>query len=306
MHHHEASHRLSPKITAVVVCHNEAHHMQACLERLTWVDELLVVDLASTDDSAAIAHRFAHRVITQGHSPIVEPVRCTAARMAKHDWLLFVDPDERYPDSLIDDVRVALACDAQPDHRDAGIIELPMHYYFKRRRLRCTAWGKPVHYRPALVNRQRCDIRPLICRGFELREGFRRTRVDGHATSDNCIVHYWIDSYRELFSKHVRYVAREGYAQWLDGKRFGFRAAVTSPAIEFKRNLIDRAGLQGGPRGVILSVVYSLYHAVAAWMLLYHRIRRGPATAFDSTRAQPADANIAINSTQAPSTRHAA
>ena len=97
----------SPSITAIVVCRNEAAHLRACLPRLRWVDELIVIDLGSTDHSRGIAEHWADTVYDHPPSPIVEPVRMFAAERATHDWLLFVDPDERYPRALADDARRA-------------------------------------------------------------------------------------------------------------------------------------------------------------------------------------------------------
>jgi glycosyltransferase involved in cell wall biosynthesis len=272
-------------ITAIVVSRNEAHHLDECLGALRdWCDELLVVDMDSTDSTARVARRFADRVLYHDPSPIVEPVRAFAAAQASNDWLLFVDPDERYPHVLADDIAVALR-----RHANAGIIRLPMHYYFKRRRLTCTAWGKPVHFRPALVNRRRCEIRPLILRGFALRPGYDDVQVA--PGEGNAIKHYWMDSYAQLIGKHVRYARQEGRALASEGGRFGVELAIARPLRELKRNLVDRGGLRGGVRGILLSLVYSGFLALSAMWLLLEQHRRPPAP-------QP--------STAAPIRRHAA
>jgi len=254
-------------ITAIVVSRNEAHHLPDCLSTLRFCKQIIVVDLESTDGSATIAGRYADMVLPHPVSPIVEPVRCFAAQYATYDWLLFVDPDERYLPSLVPDMAHAVKC-----YPSAGIIELPMHYYFKRKRLTCTAWGKQTHYRPALVHRRRCRIRPLILRGFELLDGYERKQVA--ATSDNHILHYWMDSYGQLISKHARYVTQQGKAMYKTGKRFGLDLLIREPIVEFRRNLIERNGLKGGFRGIILSIVYSAFLAGSAVSLLAYQLRR--------------------------------
>lgn len=253
-------------VTAIVVCRNESRHLADCLSRLRWCAELIVVDLASDDGSASMARQFTPRVFHHPPSPIVEPVRVFAARHASHDWLLFVDPDERYSLALADDIDRTIAA-----HPGAGLIRLPMHYYFKRKRLTCTAWGKAVHYRPALVHRKRCDIQPLICRGFALREGATEATV--HPTGDNPIVHYWMDGYCQLIAKHWRYARQEGLALHRTREAGLFELLVARPLRELRRNLLFRGGLQGGLRGVTLSLVYSAYLAASAWWMVAHRLR---------------------------------
>lgn len=42
-------------LSAVVVAYNEAHYLSECLRRLTFCDEILVIDLGSQDRSIEIA-----------------------------------------------------------------------------------------------------------------------------------------------------------------------------------------------------------------------------------------------------------
>ncbi len=269
-------------ISAIVVCRDEAHHLTDCLSRLRFCDQIIVVDLQSHDGSTEIAGRLADLVLTHPASPIVEPVRCFAAQYARHDWLLFVDPDERYVQPLEKDIAGALA-----DSAGVGIISLPMHYYFMGERLTCTVWGKPTHYRPALVHRRRCLIRPLILQGFALIGDATRREVFGRV--DNHIVHHWMDSYSQLIEKHLRYLPRQGEALYKTGKRFNTELALRQPLREFKRNLLDRGGLRGGLRGIILSVVYSLFLAGSAAALLLYQVRHVHDPE-DETGAQPVSA----------------
>jgi (heptosyl)LPS beta-1,4-glucosyltransferase len=43
------------QISVCIVCRNEADRLPACLASVAWADEILVMDLASTDTSAAVA-----------------------------------------------------------------------------------------------------------------------------------------------------------------------------------------------------------------------------------------------------------
>src|SRR5439155_3399942 len=49
-------------VSAVVVTLNEEERLRACLESLTWADELVVVDAESSDKTGQIAREFTDRV----------------------------------------------------------------------------------------------------------------------------------------------------------------------------------------------------------------------------------------------------
>ena len=96
-------------LTAAVVSRNEAHLLPACLARLGWVDELVVLDMESTDATVEVARAAGARVVPVPLVPIAERIRQVALDAATTDWVLFVDPDELFPTSFADEVAPHLA-----------------------------------------------------------------------------------------------------------------------------------------------------------------------------------------------------
>lgn len=84
-----------PQISVCIVCCNEADKLFPCLKSVAWVDEILVMDLSSGDGSAAVARAHGAHVIEREPFPIVEPLRNELAAMARGEWILALDPDER-------------------------------------------------------------------------------------------------------------------------------------------------------------------------------------------------------------------
>lgn len=89
-----------PTVCAAVVSRNEAHLLTECLPRLSWVDELLVLDMESSDATAAVARDHGAKVVDVPLVPLAERIRNVALDATACDWLLFVDPDELVPDSF--------------------------------------------------------------------------------------------------------------------------------------------------------------------------------------------------------------
>ncbi len=259
-----------PPVTAIVIFRNERKHIGRCLRALLWCSEVIAVDMESSDGSLQIAHNLADRVLRVPVCPIAEPTRVAAAKLARNDWVLLVDPDEEIPSALSDDI-----CQALAQHPDAGAISLPMWFYFKNKRLTGTVWGTLTH-KQRLIHRQRCDLLPLCNRISQLKPGERDVRIphDG----ENHMRHFWSDSYTDLLHKHfVRYAHTEAAAMVAQGKRFSFRLGFIAPLIELKKTLKDFDGWRIGFRGWALSGIYFGYTLASNWLTLYYQWRGAPA-----------------------------
>ncbi len=256
-----------PKITAIVVCRNEATKLSLCLKSLAWCDQRIVVDLGSHDRSYDVAREHADIVLTHPFTPIVEPARVMAASYSRNDWLLMVDPDEQFPEGLVSDIAAMLRT---PSGAAAGAIRLPWQFYFKGKRLDGTVWGGPNRFKRFLVHRQRCNLQPLSHRQVMIHTGDELTITP---TELNHVHHDWSDSYLSLIERHLRYISREGEGLFASGERFSVRRLLVEPINGFKRSIIDFAGWRLGFRGLILSSIYATWLAGSALSLFVHQIR---------------------------------
>ena len=258
-------------ITAIVIFRNEARLLDGCLAAVRqFCDEVIGVDMQSSDDSRSVALGYVDRLLEAPLYPIAEPTRVAAAAFARHDWILLIDPDEHIPRNLAKQIARAFR-----NHADAAAIRLPWWYYFKRRRLDGTVWGGGRATKRMLVHRRRCDLLPYCNRIVELREDQHEHTIahDGH----NHIRHHWCDSYRSLLKRHVtRYCHTEAIAQVANGQRFSLRHGIVTPLIEFYRCLRHYDGWRVGLRGWALSTIYFVYILTTSWLVLHYQ-RRGDA-----------------------------
>ena len=128
----------APKLSALVVAHDEAAQLADCLERLRPADEIVVVLDRTTDGSRAIAERFGARVI-EGAWELEGPRRNTGIDACAGPWILEVDADERVPAALFDEIRRTIAA-APPGH-----FLVPFDNWIGDRRVRWgwgASWGK--------------------------------------------------------------------------------------------------------------------------------------------------------------------
>lgn len=85
---------MTAKISAFVIAYNRADILRACLRRVRFVDELIVVDKSSTDHTEAVARAIADRYVRVPWTPVVEDTRAEAQALCSHDWIICLDDDE--------------------------------------------------------------------------------------------------------------------------------------------------------------------------------------------------------------------
>ena len=65
-----------PSIAVALIVKNEAQHLKACLETVhSWVDEIVVLDSGSTDNTEAIARSFTDKFFVNDDWPGFGPQR---------------------------------------------------------------------------------------------------------------------------------------------------------------------------------------------------------------------------------------
>ena len=107
---------MSQKISAVSFIYNEASCISEALENISpWVDEILLVDMESTDGTAEIAYKYTKDIYKKPHLPCGDQYKDFLAHTAKGDWLLWFYPDERFSPAFLEEAHKL----AESDHFDA-------------------------------------------------------------------------------------------------------------------------------------------------------------------------------------------
>ncbi|MFT6825902.1 MAG: glycosyltransferase involved in cell wall biosynthesis, partial [Patiriisocius sp.] len=92
------------KISAVAITLNEEKALPAFLERLWFVDEIIIVDSFSTDDTLAIAKKHEKVKVYQRAFDDFSTQKNIAISKATHDWVVFFDPDEVITKALAQEI----------------------------------------------------------------------------------------------------------------------------------------------------------------------------------------------------------
>jgi len=250
-----------------VTSRNEAAGLERCLPTIQFCDELIVIDLESSDGSAAVARAHGAEVVPHALVPIAEWARVDVVPRARHDWLLFLDPDEQVPAALTDELAALL-----PElDEDVAIVFAPWQFHFGERPLRGTIWGGENRKR-LLVRRSAVELTPTIWGGTTLLDGYRALELP--FTAETAIIHHWVGGYRDWIRKHLRYLRLEPVDRARRDETTGIRAIATTPWRAFRESFVDRRGYRDGLTGLGLSVLWALYRTSAEIALLREVRRR--------------------------------
>jgi glycosyltransferase involved in cell wall biosynthesis len=105
-------------LSAVLITRNAANVLDTCLESLAFVDEIVVVDSASSDGTIEIAARRGARVVQKEWLGFGRQKQF-AVEQAAHDWVLCLDADERVSPELAASIAAAVVAPVSPVYRMA-------------------------------------------------------------------------------------------------------------------------------------------------------------------------------------------
>ena len=92
-----------PTISAALIVKNEEHFLEGCLASLAGqVDEIVIVDTGSLDQTTAIAGRHSAKLLHYNWTGNFAEARNIALAAATGEWILYIDADERLhvPDGM--------------------------------------------------------------------------------------------------------------------------------------------------------------------------------------------------------------
>ncbi len=122
------------RLSVIIICRDEAQQIKACLESISWADEIIVVDSGSTDGTREIAETFTphvHDVPWKGFGP----QKNNALSLATGDWVLSIDADERAERGMEQEVRHLM------HKREHVGYEVPRCNWYCGRKIRFGDWG---------------------------------------------------------------------------------------------------------------------------------------------------------------------
>ena len=232
-------------VSAVVIAYNDEPNMRACLDCLTWADEVIVVDSHSTDGTERISREFTDRVYQHDFHGFGR-LRNEALTHATHEWIFSLDTDERATPELRDEIRRVL--DAGPE---ADAYYVPRKNYFLGRWIKHCGWF-PDYRQPQLFRKSRFRYREEL-----VHESFDVDGRLGYLTAT--ALQYPFRNIDHYLAKQERYSDLMARRMIEQGRSFSWHQLVSHPAFTFVKMYVGRKGCLDGVPGLILSGLYAYY-----------------------------------------------
>lgn len=246
-------------ISTVIVTYNDGALLEGCLESVAGkCDEIVLVDLGSSDKTLKIAKDFNAKIFTHSKVDFVEMVRNFAVSKAMGEWILVLDPDERIPQ----DVWVRLKEIVEEDKYKA--VSIPRKNIFFGKWIVHSNWWPDRHVRffkrGAVSWSNKIHAYPKVeGKVYELA-----------ARKDLAIIHYGYTSLSQFMDRQNRYSEIEAKNLYDSGIRFSWTYFFWKPAREFLVRYLRHAGFLDGFYGFALTflmMVYQLEVMIKLWEL---------------------------------------
>jgi glycosyltransferase involved in cell wall biosynthesis len=248
-------------ISAIVHTRNESRHIEACLQTLIgWVDEIIVCDMESSDDTLAIASRYTDNFIHHSLIPNFDQARNVSAKRAKYGWIFYLDADERVPAETGRQLR-AIVMNGEPDFE---ALAMPFRHIFSGRWLRHIY---PGYKSPQLFKNGKFTYNTQLHSG---------TRVEGRVAlfpADNpdlALLHYSQDSIAHYLDKLNSYTDGEALNLWEADRPFDWRVMMR----DFVRDAQLHYDIKNAPLDEGYGLTYALlsgFYRLISHAKLYER-----------------------------------
>lgn len=250
-------------VTAVVISFNEKDRIAACLESLSFADEIVVVDSGSADGTREIAGRYTPRVFDLPWKGF-GPQKQAAVELASHDIIFCLDCDERATPELAAEIGELLrGADIRPAY------SVPRRTFLGAKEIRYSGWYPDRTVR--LFDRRKA--------GFSNSAVHERVLVSGETGRlRNHILHYSFSGISDILKKMDRYVDLSAKEMLEAGRRSRISDITIRPFLAFAKSYLLRLGFLDGVEGFEIAVASGM-HVFSKYVKLRELERGRPGAA---------------------------
>lgn len=226
-------------VTAVIITKNEAENIGRCIQSLNGlVEEVLVIDSQSKDETVRIARQLGARVIVtewQGYAQ----TKNFGNTHSSNDWILSIDADEVLSDELIASIR---AIPLQPN----------TVYAMNRLNNFCGDWiyhsGWYPDWKVRIFNRQTTYwIGDFVHEKLKFSEKVVMQKLSGQ------LLHYTYTNLEDHWQRIERYSTLSAKALFAEKKKPSWLQQKGGPIFRFFKTYILQRGFLDGKNGWIIS-----------------------------------------------------
>lgn len=231
-------------LSIVIITKNEADRLEDCLKSASWVDDLIIVDDFSIDQTTKIAGKYTDRVYER-KMDVEGRHRNYAYSLAKNEWVFSLDADEKITDELREELKHVLRKEIRH-----VVFTVPVKAFIGNRWVRHGGWypaGKVRLFRKDKFKYEEVKVHPRV---------FYKGTC-GHL--NNPVLHYSYKDFHEFFESLNNQTTLEA-EKWFDEKRkIGLGKALRKTCDRFLKAYILKKGFLDGLTGLVFAMAAGLY-----------------------------------------------
>lgn len=231
-------------VSVVVITRNESENIKDCLKSVWWADEIVVLDDHSTDNTVNIAKELTDKVFSR-KMDIEGTHRNYAYSLARNEWVLSLDADERASQELYEELKELFKTPLE--HKAYSI---PIKTYIGKRWIRYAGWY------PAP------KVRMFDKKSFKYEEVEVHPRAFiqgscGHLKKD--IIHYSYRNFHDFFESLNNQTTLEAKKWFKERRKINFLKMYRKAVSRFLKAYVQKQGFRDGLLGFIVSYNGGLY-----------------------------------------------
>lgn len=230
------------KLSAIIITKDEEANIERCLRSVQWVDEIIVVDSNSTDNTVAIARDFKAKVFHPEWKGF-GPTKQYALDQATGDWILSIDADEEVSFTLKNEILHLLE------------TEPPRDGYFVTRKTQFLGrWILHSGWYPDYVLR----LFKKTSGRFTDALVHEKIVVEGPTGRlNNPLMHYSYPTLEDYIRKLDQYSTLGAEELFKAGKKCSSYCLALKPPLSFLRKFIFQKGWRDGWEGFLIAYLTS-------------------------------------------------
>ncbi|MBU3926431.1 MAG: glycosyltransferase family 2 protein [Bacteroidetes bacterium] len=235
-------------VSAVINTWNEEKNIKRCIDSLaSWIDEIIVVDMNSTDATCEIAQKLGARVYSHPQTGYVEPARNFAIEKANSEWIFIIDADEEVHEPLAEKIRTLIL-----GTHGKSFFRIP------RKNIIFGKWIKHARWWPDLQIRLFKKGMVTWLNEIHSIPVTQGEGVDLEIKEDNSIIHYNYSSISQFITRMDRYTSIQVKEKLSEGYQLKISDFFKKPFSEFISRYLAEEGYKDGLHGLAVCVLQAI------------------------------------------------
>lgn len=245
---------LNNKISCVIHTYNSEKYLELCLNSVKWCDEIVIIDMYSTDNTLNIARKFGAKIYMHENVGYADPARAYGLSKCSYDWVLSIDSDE----VLLPELRDKLIRLTNEDIFD--VISISRRNFFFGRELKGSGWSYEDDVIPRFFKKGYLTYGKEVHNFIKVEPNARVGKIVG---KDTAIIHFNYDSVCQFIQKLNSYTDLE-----VSSTKYNYKGKPALKILyhyfrEFFGRFFYKKGYKDGWIGLYLAFAMGFYRASA-------------------------------------------